>query len=1246
MHPRVGYGCKVVGVSYEWENVGKNSGCSKKAQQQQEEEALLKDLEKEQKKELAAEERKARAAARAGGAESEGADGDTPERRPMRSAAAVDDAEMAKEAANAAHAAERQPVLIAWLDKLMLDPIAELFIEPVSNETAPGYSDIVTMPVCLGGIKQRLMSGKYASTGAEGMKPDFDLLFKNCKKYNEEGSPIVDLARKLRDRCGTLIRSELRHRQKVEADAEAMAAGGKSKNKSRGSAKSKSKVGGAGGGSSSAGGSGVGKRKREIELAGGTSGSKSSAKDITDEPKKPPVLVFCRLTLAPAALSIFCGGGGKTNPLLGEVKLETETPTGNAAASDTSNSLMPLHIAGAPASEPSAPGDDVSSNDVSSIDPLSHVVGVSAGSSTAGGIGGGGVGGGSNGEGGSSSSSTSGSSTTPKASQVTDIPPLPIPASIESPPMHVGDGLGVYTCDVIYRPSHVPDYLLPHREFEEAVMQACGWAGGERVRMLARAAPAGAHPAVVDPLDVHTMSGNGGGEGGEDGEGEGGGGEGVPMSVGGGKRGSHTINHEGGLGIGPGALAVKEGMLFQEKQEPLLWKGMRAKWEGEEPSSTGHEPVDQGCNAWAMVSVDEVKKRSGVKKRERSNSADIRKGGLNGMALSSQMALVRAEVAEVGLVAAAARSNKRGTIKGGIKERIRFKVQQEEEEALAAATAAAAAAAAAASSSGSASSGNPNSGTPSAKERAQFHSVAMSRQQQLRLQHSLEQAMLLNEAKLFLYPQSHALDIRALIDRSGSGSSGYNEHVIVPMDLGLIRRRLKERYYRQEEAVSFDLRVMLRNCHHFHGSESEIGQLATQINLQCIQALQPARQCNDAELELRRIKLRQAGGGAGGDKGAAGSKAHTEVGLGGSVSGGAAPSVSGAPESLVSSIESIEQHQHVGMHPPSYLHHNGVGVVAGVNMGVPSAHAHEHHLGVHQVPNIHTGPLQPHVNVSHGMDALPSLGGGGIYDLSTLDENGAAMDDSGASEWLDDFFGNNVPEVQQMGGVHGLQQGLQHGLQQTIQIGSMQMQMDGDDDHQHVHEQMRLGDVSTDGADPDGVGASDTSMDGQMNTSAASLMNTSMNASMNASLTGVDAPVPDGPQLKSALSRQMENERVTERAGSVGVGIGGGMGMGIGIGAAAGNGPIEIDDDMSPPQSHGQRSRPYAQQQEPAPSSLSSRLMAPVGRVHTDLEPVEDSGSGEVDGEEVGEEVRPDGDGGAAHKKDKANSEEGAVWQL
>jgi hypothetical protein len=113
----------------------------------------------------------------------------------------------------------RLTAMVAWLDKLMLDEIAELFNERVTDEIAPGYSELVAVPICLGDIRQRLMSGVYTQMDypnlAEAMKHDFVLMFKNCKAYNEEGSPITDTAKKLLGRCKTLCKSEARRQQRM-----------------------------------------------------------------------------------------------------------------------------------------------------------------------------------------------------------------------------------------------------------------------------------------------------------------------------------------------------------------------------------------------------------------------------------------------------------------------------------------------------------------------------------------------------------------------------------------------------------------------------------------------------------------------------------------------------------------------------------------------------------------------------------------------------------------------------------------------------------------------------------------------------------------------------------------------------------------------------------------------------------------------------------------------------------------------
>ena len=66
--------------------------------------------------------------------------------------------------------------------------------------------------VCLAQIEKKIKKRQLLTT--EAFFADVERLVTNAKLYNEEGSPITDLAKRLRDRCKTLCKSEARHQQK------------------------------------------------------------------------------------------------------------------------------------------------------------------------------------------------------------------------------------------------------------------------------------------------------------------------------------------------------------------------------------------------------------------------------------------------------------------------------------------------------------------------------------------------------------------------------------------------------------------------------------------------------------------------------------------------------------------------------------------------------------------------------------------------------------------------------------------------------------------------------------------------------------------------------------------------------------------------------------------------------------------------------------------------------------------------
>jgi len=72
-----------------------------------------------------------------------------------------------------------------------------LFADKVTNEEAPGYSEIVKNPMDFGTMKKKLDDGSYGS-GSKAMGAmyrDFLLVFENCALYNEDGDVLEEAAR-------------------------------------------------------------------------------------------------------------------------------------------------------------------------------------------------------------------------------------------------------------------------------------------------------------------------------------------------------------------------------------------------------------------------------------------------------------------------------------------------------------------------------------------------------------------------------------------------------------------------------------------------------------------------------------------------------------------------------------------------------------------------------------------------------------------------------------------------------------------------------------------------------------------------------------------------------------------------------------------------------------------------------------------------------------------------------------------
>lgn len=75
----------------------------------------------------------------------------------------------------------------------------DLFKEPVSDQEAEGYSEIVTKPMDFGTMEKKVESNAYGSgnTAALALYNDFLLVFDNCALYNGEDGEVASEAARL-----------------------------------------------------------------------------------------------------------------------------------------------------------------------------------------------------------------------------------------------------------------------------------------------------------------------------------------------------------------------------------------------------------------------------------------------------------------------------------------------------------------------------------------------------------------------------------------------------------------------------------------------------------------------------------------------------------------------------------------------------------------------------------------------------------------------------------------------------------------------------------------------------------------------------------------------------------------------------------------------------------------------------------------------------------------------------------------
>ncbi|XP_018323470.1 peregrin [Agrilus planipennis] len=84
----------------------------------------------------------------------------------------------------------------------------EIFTEPVDLEEVPDYMTVVSEPMDLSTMRNKLDSGQYQDLTS--MEKDFDLMIANCLAYNNRDTVFYRAAIKMRDQCGAIFRQARR----------------------------------------------------------------------------------------------------------------------------------------------------------------------------------------------------------------------------------------------------------------------------------------------------------------------------------------------------------------------------------------------------------------------------------------------------------------------------------------------------------------------------------------------------------------------------------------------------------------------------------------------------------------------------------------------------------------------------------------------------------------------------------------------------------------------------------------------------------------------------------------------------------------------------------------------------------------------------------------------------------------------------------------------------------------------------
>jgi allophanate hydrolase subunit 1 len=133
--------------------------------------------------------------------------------------------------------AEMQAVEKA-VQKLVRLQVCEWFSAPVDLAVFTDYLDFVEQPMDLHTVLEKLRAGEYAD--ADAMKPDFALIVKNCRVYNDDGAEINEVCQKAMATANDAVQAAFAgkggasgKKRKAPAGASPAGAGGKAKQKQK-----------------------------------------------------------------------------------------------------------------------------------------------------------------------------------------------------------------------------------------------------------------------------------------------------------------------------------------------------------------------------------------------------------------------------------------------------------------------------------------------------------------------------------------------------------------------------------------------------------------------------------------------------------------------------------------------------------------------------------------------------------------------------------------------------------------------------------------------------------------------------------------------------------------------------------------------------------------------------------------------------------------------------------------------------